>query len=318
MTRFPPSRRTAAAPLPRLAGEPNPEAWGYQLFTFASKTGGQNGFFPVDLDGRAIGSPQGSLAVTGSGIYVVDCPLGWTGRLVTNSSREHELFPGARIPEPYTSLSVSIPLPLPGNFPNENATSDSPVTIAIGPRALEYARPGWRFHRWGVDNFSFAPDVVAPNIRGPLTSMVYVKGYDYWSVLYSPGVLQATTTFRIGLWLEYLWPDVVGILGHETSLTPTNGQIAGVAYTIDGATDGNAFFPVFHGGPRSTAPVGSVTKGNYFSDYNPATITANDKAPVIPIGGHAAKHVAFQVQNLLSTGAISDSRFVLYAGVYVA
>jgi len=314
MTTFPPSRMTAAARLPRLESEPNPEAWGYRLFTFASKTAGVNAFLPVNSDGNPIGAPLDSLPVTGAGIYVVDCPLGWAGRLVTNGNREHVLFPGERIPEPYTRLSVVIPNPI--NSPDLGNISDSPVTIAIGPRALEYSRPGWRFHRWGILNFSVLPFTVAVNTVGSLGNKVYVAGYDYWTVLYSPQVTQATTIFRIGLWTEYLWPT--GTAPHETSLTPTNGFLSGVQYTTDGPNDGFVFFPVCHGGPRSAVPIGNTTKGLYLGNFVTATIVVNDHVPTLPLTGYAAKNIALQVRNGLSTGPISSTCFVMYAGVYVS
>jgi len=137
-------------------------------------------FLNNPVDDTPIGSDLRELVIAGSGIYVVDCPIGWPGRLLLNDDVEYEIFPGCVIPDRYTRVKlIKAPVSTSG------LTADSPIILALGPRGHEYRKPGRRYHVWrsrssGINGFSI-PGVTTSSPGNFMTT----KGYDFWCLLLS-------------------------------------------------------------------------------------------------------------------------------------
>ena len=180
-TSWPPSAQGGAGRSTPRGDSPTPiEGRGFQILSFSPKGNGMRQPMPD-------GSPSaqlydGPIKIGGSAVYVVDCPLGWPGKLQFDEDREYgNLHPGMLIPDRYQKFLLT-------DHPAEDAPpfADCPIILAVGERAGEYRRTGWRLHWWNNDTIKGAGSAVLPGNTGEDSELIYIRGYDFFTLWYSP------------------------------------------------------------------------------------------------------------------------------------
>jgi len=279
-----------------LNGEPlmtdhHPVQRAISIYAFHSKS--PTGLFLNNpLTDLAMGQNMRELVIAGSGIYVVDCPLGWPGKLRLNNDVEYEIFPGAVIPDRYSRVTlVGAPAPTSG------LVSDSPIVLALGPRGGDYRRPGWRYHLWHQRITGYDAVVVPPG-DGPLGTSMLTRGYDFWCGLVSIATLVAGNS--IGITVEHT------SLNGE-SLTPS--RLIQISDIFPGAS--GAFYPAWGTGPYYNLATGEkapvTMEGQTTFDYRLAGgITGNPSMP------HAFGWAQLSTAFLLTNRAGINRTFSLY------
>ena len=176
--------------------ESNAEAKGVHVVSFASLGQSPNAMRRSDTPGRANYTPTGigesfaEYKVAGDGLYVVDCPLGWPGRLVLNRGLPFEIYPGMRIPERYSRIRL---VELPGATTTPNVASQSPVVLAVGPGAHLFSKPGLRRHFWLPVQLGISIAELAAGAPGLTSNPMYIAGYDYWMLTVASSVAAIIT-----------------------------------------------------------------------------------------------------------------------------
>lgn len=167
---------------PRLNEAGPVESSQLQIVTFASK--GQGLRLPLADGSPSPGTELARLRVSGEAVKVIDCPMGWPGKLVLGDI-EFSIWPGLVIPTRYKSLTLKGHPPSGTVASGAIAYADSPIVLAVGQRAESYRRPGWRLHWWNRETLNIGGVIqIAPGNYSGFTEKICVPGYDWISGWY--------------------------------------------------------------------------------------------------------------------------------------
>jgi hypothetical protein len=260
--------------------EDNPETYLVREIDLASRGPNPNSMLLPGPDGTPQGTADiGAIGISGQGVYIADCPLGWTGKLVLGP-QEFSIAPGMKIPARYTSLRLKDVPPLTG--PIGDVLSDSPLRIIAGPGALNYSEPGWRFHHWKRATLGEINATVNPGGQSALSNSMHVLGYDYWAI-----IVQLTSVSSLIVGVQVNWKNVIDA---DSSYT----QNLSDPYVSDDVIKG----PILQGGPWITSG-GSLSPGYGFNQLNMGTTpTPSNRMPLRPFAeGNLIKAVTFRLLN---------------------
>ncbi len=268
-----PTNRTAPAPNTVVV-----ETDSYRVYSVASKAPGApglstTGIYAHELDGFPIDGDRGPINYPGAGVTVVDCPLGFRGELLLDD-RPHLIYPGARIPERYSSVNLR---GLAQRFTANQLYADSPIVLALGARALEYRRPGMRVHYFDTDTMNVVNNPIAPNVRNAFSDAIWCEGYDWIVVCMAPGHTVDPTRFRSEV--QFTWPPMIG--ASSQFMPPIQGGV-NITTPLGEATK---LIPVF--GANMTGEGAAGVRGFWQEDFNLAPATPANW--LIPVGRGAQK-----------------------------
>ncbi len=235
------------------------------------------------------GSPIEDFRIPGSGVYVVDCPVGTPALLEfdRDGGRRFEIFPGMVIPERYGSFRV---VDLPDTVPITPAvnsayvnTADSAIVLAVGPRGHEYRAPGYRVQRFTSGTLGFAGIVTGPGVFSAGSNYIRHAGYDLLVALVSE--LTGATAF--GSLQNFRYPNLLAV------------QTLSIENQTDGITaPAGVFLPFYAGGPliqqASGGAHGAAILGGLLDISN--GVTRGNPAIPFPIG-NLPHSVQFQIKN---------------------